>query len=135
LSSYCEMNSENVSISNTYDQFSGCLGLKFAPLDRFDGGRANNGSSPVPVGRYQANPFGLHDTHGNVWEWVQDVWQDTYVGAPVDGSARTSGGDQTRVLRGGSWVDSPLILRSSFRSRFAPVYRNYITGFRIARTF
>jgi formylglycine-generating enzyme required for sulfatase activity len=56
------------------------------------------------VGRFGANAFGLHDMHGNVWECVQDVWHDSYAGAPSDGSAWMSGGDQSRrVLRGGSW--------------------------------
>ncbi len=104
--------------------------------DRFDGGRANNGSSTETVGRYPANAFGLHDMHGNVWEWVQDVWHDSYAVAPSDGSARMSGGDASRrVLRGGSWNYAPQILRSAFRSGDSPDYRNYYAGFRIARIF
>ncbi len=103
--------------------------------DRFDGGRANNGGSTVPVGRYPANAFGLHDMHGNVWEWVQDVWHDSYAGAPSDGSARMSGGDASRrVLRGGSWNISPRVLRSAGRGGNSPGGRNIGTGFRIART-
>lgn len=90
----------------------------------------------APVGSFGANPFGLHDTAGNVYEWVQDVWHDTYSGAPTDGSAWVTGGDQARrVLRGGSWVDSPWTLRSADRSGNSPVTRVSFTGFRIARTF
>jgi formylglycine-generating enzyme required for sulfatase activity len=104
--------------------------------DHFDGGRANNGSSTVPVGRYPANAFGLHDMQGNVREWVQDVWHDYYLGAPSDGSAWMSGGDQSRrVLRGGSWSNSSQDLRSAFRSWGAPDNRSFYLGFRIARTF
>jgi formylglycine-generating enzyme required for sulfatase activity len=104
--------------------------------DRFDGNRANNGSRTVQVGNYPANAFGLHDLHGNVLEWVQDVWHSSYAGAPSNGSAWMSGGDQTRrVLRGGSWGGTPQGLRSAYRVRFAPDYRNGFTGFRIARTF
>jgi formylglycine-generating enzyme required for sulfatase activity/uncharacterized caspase-like protein len=105
--------------------------------DRFDGQRANGGNrSTVAVGRYPANAFGLHDLHGNVWEWVQDVWHSSYVGAPSDGSPWMSGGDQTRrVLRGGSWVDSSRVLRSAYRSGIEPGSRGIGTGFRIARTF
>jgi formylglycine-generating enzyme required for sulfatase activity/uncharacterized caspase-like protein len=89
-----------------------------------------------PVGRFRANAFGLHDMHGNVWEWVQDVWHDSYEGAPSDGSAWMSGGDQARrVLRGGSWSLTPLSLRSAYRNRFAPGVRGNDVGFRIARTF
>ncbi len=89
----------------------------------------------APVGSYRANAFGLHDLHGNVWEWVQDVWHDNYAGAPSDGSAWMTGGDPSRrVLRGGSWFDSPRILRSAGRNWSTPDYRIDIIGFRIART-
>jgi formylglycine-generating enzyme required for sulfatase activity len=102
----------------------------------FEGNRANNGSRTVQVGSYPANGFGLHDMHGNVWEWVQDVWHDAYYRAPNDGSAWVTAGDQTRrVLRGGSWGDTPLYLRSASRNRYTPDHRIGITGFRIARTF
>jgi formylglycine-generating enzyme required for sulfatase activity len=105
--------------------------------DGFDDQRANSGSSTtVAVGRYPANAFGLHDMHGNVWEWVEDVWHNNYTGAPSDGSARITGGNQAqRVLRGGSWFNSQQILRSANRLRFAPNNGFYGTGVRIARTF
>jgi formylglycine-generating enzyme required for sulfatase activity len=87
------------------------------------------------VGRFRANAFGLHDLHGNVWEWVQDVWHDSYAGAPSDGSAWMSGGDPSRrVLRGGSWNYTPQYLRSAYRDWSAPGYRGGDAGFRIART-
>ncbi|MFO0144951.1 MAG: formylglycine-generating enzyme family protein, partial [Betaproteobacteria bacterium] len=76
-----------------------------------------------------------YDVHGNVWEWVQDVWHGDYTGAPVDGSVWTLGGDQTRrVLRGGSWFDVPRHLRAASRSGYAARYRDIGTGLRIART-
>jgi formylglycine-generating enzyme required for sulfatase activity len=105
--------------------------------DRFDFRRVyNNGRSTVPAGAYPANAFGLHDMHGNVWEWVQDVWHDSYAGAPSDGSDWRGGGNTSwRVLRGGSWYGAPHILRSADRDRDAPGNRNSLTGFRIARTF
>jgi formylglycine-generating enzyme required for sulfatase activity len=60
------------------------------------------------VGSFPPNAFGLHDMHGNVWEWCQDVWHGNYEGAPTDGSAWIEGGDQERrVLRGGSWCGDP----------------------------
>jgi formylglycine-generating enzyme required for sulfatase activity len=103
----------------------------------FDNGRANsNLSRTVPVGRYGANAFGLHDMHGNVWELVQDVWHDNYSGAPIDDTAWVIGGDQSRrVLRGGSWLSTPRDLRSANRDWCTPGNRNDFTGFRIARTF
>ena len=57
----------------------------------------------APVGSFAANAFGLHDVHGNVWEWVEDCWNGNYAGAPSDGSAWESGNCDGRVLRGGSW--------------------------------
>ena len=67
------------------------------------------------VGRYRPNAFGLYDMHGNVSEWVQDCWNDSYAGAPKDGSAWTSGNCSYRVIRGGSWDDAPRRLPSAFR--------------------
>ncbi len=91
----------------------------------------------VGVGSFPANDFGLHDVHGNVWEWVEDCWHENYKGAPTDGSAweRESGGDcRYRVLRGGSWSYAPRSLRSADRFRIFAGDRFYINGFRIART-
>jgi formylglycine-generating enzyme required for sulfatase activity len=90
----------------------------------------------APAARFRANAFGLHDMHGNAWEWVQDVWHDNYSGAPSDGSARVSDGDQMRrVLRGGSWGIAPQILRSADRFGYSLGIRGNDSGFRIARTF
>ena len=90
----------------------------------------------APVGSFRANAFGLHDLHGNAFEWVQDVWHDNYAGAPSDGSAWMSGGDQSRrVLRGGSWGNRPQSLRSAGRGGIPRDFRINYTGFRIARTF
>lgn len=93
----------------------------------------NSGSKTHSVAGKQANAFRLHDMSGNVWEWVQDDYHDTYNGAPFDGSAWSSGGSR-RVLRGGSWYDNPGILRSAGRGRFSPVDRDFVDGFRLART-
>ena len=70
----------------------------------------------APVGSFASNAWGLHDMHGNVWEWVEDCWNDSYVGAPGDGSAWRSGSCRQRLIRGGSWTIYPRHLRSASRS-------------------
>jgi formylglycine-generating enzyme required for sulfatase activity len=88
----------------------------------------------APVGSFQPNPFGLYDTAGNVWEWVEDCWHDNYSGAPTDGSAWISGGNcARRVIRGGSWNNPSKDLRSSNRSSYYLDNRNFNIGFRLAR--
>ena len=89
---------------------------------------------PAPVGRFAANAFGLHDMHGNVWEWTQDCWNDNYRGAPSDGRAWQSGNCSYRVLRGGSWLVEPGDLRSAYRSWVAAGVRYNSIGCRLART-
>ena len=101
----------------------------------FDASHVNNGGRTVPVGRYAPNGFGLHDMHGNVWELVEDCWHDSYSGAPTNGSAWTTGDCRYRVLRGGSWILDPWILRSALRYGDFPNIRLNDNGFRIARTF
>ena len=93
-----------------------------------------DGKQTAPVGSFSANPFGLHDVHGNVEEWVQDCWNNNYAGAPSDGSAWTPGDCTLRVQRGGSWNDNPWDLRSANRIRFITGYRYIVVGFRVART-
>ena len=90
--------------------------------------------STVPVGSYPANAFGLHDVHGNVWEWTQDCWNDGYRGAPADGSAWEAGFCDRRVNRGGSLYNFPRYLRSAYRSWETAGERDDDVGFRVART-
>ena len=96
-------------------------------------------SRTLPAGSYPANEFGLHDMHGNVWEWVEDCWHGDYEGAPNDGSARESArgraGCNWRVVRGGTWFYEPRLLRSAYRSwNFAGNRSSEFGGFRVART-
>ncbi len=89
----------------------------------------------LPVGSFPANAFGLHDVHGNVWEWVEDCWHGSYAGAPTDGGAWVSGGDcGTRVLRGGSWDSLPRGLRFAYRGWYSSETRFNGLGFRVSRT-
>ena len=72
----------------------------------------------APVGSFPANGFGLYDMHGNVWEWTQDCWHDSYRGAPTNGQdweGANGGNCDRRVVRGGSWSSDPGLLRAAAR--------------------
>ncbi len=92
----------------------------------------NSGSKTHDVGQKKPNPWGLYDMHGNVWEWVQDIYQNNYNGAPTDGSAWESSGSG-RVVRGGSWYDNAQNCRSAFRDDRDSGYRISFLGFRLLR--
>jgi formylglycine-generating enzyme required for sulfatase activity len=87
-----------------------------------------------PVGKKKPNAFGLHDMHGNVWEWCADNWHETYKGAPNDGSVWLGGNTSKRVLRGGSFDFEPPSVRSAWRDGYVADKRNEWGGFRVART-
>lgn len=87
----------------------------------------------TPVGTFPANGLGLHDMHGNVAEWVEDCWNRSYDGAPVDGSAWESGECGKRMARGGAWFGDPQHARSANRIRFDRNERYDISGIRVAR--
>jgi formylglycine-generating enzyme required for sulfatase activity len=82
------------------------------------------------VGKKLANPFGLYDMHGNVWEWCEDVKIDQL---PGGNNPKVLIGGNYRVVRGGSWNWSPHYSRSAFRLGLTPVAQDYSLGFRISR--
>jgi len=92
----------------------------------------------APIGSFGPNPWGLNDMLGNVWQWTDDCWNESYVDAPIDGSAWKSGDCAKRVLRGGSWDNLPIFVRSAARNRAAADnadfdYASY-AGFRVAKS-
>jgi formylglycine-generating enzyme required for sulfatase activity len=88
----------------------------------------------APVGSFPANGFNIHDTIGNVWEWVQDCWNKDYSGAPSDGSEWNAGSCGKRAIRGGSWDSRPGMIRSANRGWGRVDERFNYLGFRVVRS-
>ncbi|HEY3784135.1 MAG TPA: formylglycine-generating enzyme family protein [Steroidobacteraceae bacterium] len=104
----------------------------------------NSGGRTHPVGSKPANAFGLYDMVGNVWQWTEDCYDNSYRGAPIDGRANESPstdvhandswGRCLRVDRGASWMFRSWALRSAARERNPADYRDSYMGFRVARS-
>jgi formylglycine-generating enzyme required for sulfatase activity len=102
------------------------FGNDVANLGRYAWYDGNSGGRTHPVGQKQANPWGLHDMHGNVWEWVADEYKGSYSNRGHPHNPRA------RALRGGSWSLNPWSQRSAFRMGSAPNLRSEANGFRLA---
>lgn len=109
----------------------------------YDGGGSYAGSPKgeyrqrtIAVDSFEANPWGLYQVHGNVYDWTEDCWHDGYQGAPADGTAWTinCSDNRLRAIRGGSWFSNPQSLRSADRGRVFATTRDGVLGFRLART-
>jgi eukaryotic-like serine/threonine-protein kinase len=89
---------------------------------------------PTTVGMYPANAYGLHDMHGNLFEWCEDILHNDFTGAPKDATPWTNGPGvwpDYYVLRGASWVNPPSFCRSAFRFGNIPIYKSIAIGFRV----
>ncbi len=91
-----------------------------------------NRRKTTDVGSFPPNAFGLYDMHGNVWEWCSDEWYENYNATPTDGSSWEPGTDNTRLLRGGSWIYDAVYCRSAFRLGYGAVLKGWRWGFRVA---
>lgn len=96
---------------------------------------AGAGRQTALVGMFPPNGYGLYDTAGYVWEWVQDTWHRDYSGAPANGSPWESADGTERVLRGGCASGGVGSLRSAKRSHMAPIEMGWEVGFRVTRGF
>ena len=92
-----------------------------------------NTRSPTNVGRFPANLFGLHDTAGNVSEWVRDCWHPNYQDAPTDGSVWEGGDCSHRVARGGSFLNTGKSIRAKKRTKWKSQKGYDSVGFRVVR--
>jgi formylglycine-generating enzyme required for sulfatase activity len=99
----------------------------------FNCGSEWDGATTAPVGRFAANPFGLHNTAGNVMEWVEDCYHGSYEGAPTDGSSWQEPGCRERVVRGGAFNKPGVSLRVTRRGRHQVDTRLLVVGFRVVR--
>src|SRR5262249_32865337 len=89
----------------------------------------------APVGSFKPNAFGLYDMHGNVWEWIEDVWHPNYRGAPVDGAPwLEEGASNFRVVRGGSWRNEANLIGVAVRRERNINVAFDTLGFRVAKS-
>lgn len=89
--------------------------------------------APANAGSFAANPYGLYDVNGSVWEWVSDCWHNSFKGAPDDGRSWDEPNCRVRVIRGGSWRDGADYMLSSTRFKYDASVRHFQNGFRVAR--
>ena len=115
------------AITTAQANFDGTTGYASAP-------KGLNRQKTLPVGSFPANAFGLHDMHGNVWEWIEDCWSDEYTAAtPADGKPFVKANCGGHVMRGGSWEDYPGDVRSAARVGSGSDEQSWADGFRVAR--
>ncbi|MBP7126731.1 SUMF1/EgtB/PvdO family nonheme iron enzyme [Myxococcota bacterium] len=117
-----------------YAARGGTIGPRYGEIDAVAWYEGNSGGSPRPVGGKRPNAYGIHDMLGNVWEWTQDGYRDTYQGAPADGTAVEASPGAQRSHRGGSWILEARGVRAAVRHGGDPDLRYYGLGLRPVRS-
>jgi formylglycine-generating enzyme required for sulfatase activity len=107
-----------------------CFGDSETQLGEYAWYYSNSSNQTHPVDTKKPNAYGLHNMHGNVWEWCEDNWHENYQGAPSNGSVWLNSSDSNRVSRGGSWFDDAEYCFSACRCRDDPGYAYRYLGFR-----
>jgi formylglycine-generating enzyme required for sulfatase activity len=103
-------------------------------LDEYAWYYKNSEGKTHPVGQKEPNPWGLYDMIGNVWEWIQDTWHESYRYAPTDNSAWQSKDSPLRVVRGGCWESLAANCRSAARTEYPDsTHKEQTIGFRIMK--
>jgi formylglycine-generating enzyme required for sulfatase activity len=108
-----------------------CFGDESSEVGEYAWYKENSEKVTHNVGTKKANAWGLHDMHGNIWEWCSDRYAENYENVPNDGSAHMVRSEKGMVLRGGAWSGKPENLRSASRINLSANSRNYFVGFRI----
>ena len=122
---------EYVARAGTTTKYS--FGNSKSSLGNYAWYSSNSGIKTHTVGTKQPNPWGLYDIHGNVYEWCEDRYTNSYKSTPRDGTDNSSGSQNKKVLRGGSWNYTSSVMRSAYRSRSGTSIRSGGSGFRLAR--
>ena len=117
-----------------YAARGGTTGSRYGDLGRIAWHRGNAGSRTHPAAGKAANPWGLHDMLGNVWEWAFDGWNGKHAGGSATDPVRSAVGASSRVFRGGSWIYDARYCRAALRYWYTPGYRYFTLGFRPARS-